>query len=512
MKNLKTTEETPSVTFMPRAMEIETYTDDELWRSAAPEETYLDPPAPPITNKQIRAQKKEETKNRIKNKRDSLRNRFRKKNVESNASINEEAAEAETSDSESSYTSDDDYDEAYEKELRKEYVDPKPYSRDRAFARKYSLSTQELVQQYLTRLSPADMAENDETFLATLLNSIVLDDFWRLLAEFRSELDHLDGDFSGALFEQLVESIGNSVRQNIAWVRCSLQELDDCARHMRASAKIISPGADIVDELDLLIKDVQALRGRCEQTLNMLITSMSLSQSSLVIDQTSGINKLTELAFFFVPLSFITSVFSMQVKELTSAPPHIWTWGLALSLVFLATYLIRIILRSPSVRIAVLHCRATIINRFSSSKASSSARRLNTVGNRAIAKFMFFFIAVVSLLIIAVVLAVLFAFMVLFGIWAGAMAIALYFITTRWPEPAVLVPCFISLPLAAGGAYTSWLWADEIYEFTEKTMTSFVYGVMRVFPEKWRLDSVDDDDLSREGVNTYARQALTLAT
>lgn len=54
---------------------------------------------------------------------------------------------------------------------------------------------------------------------------------------------------------------------------------------------------------------------------------MGLAQSSLVIDQTPGINKLTELVFSFVPVSFITSVFSKQVAELTSTPPRIWAWG-----------------------------------------------------------------------------------------------------------------------------------------------------------------------------------------
>ncbi|OAA77690.1 Mg2+ transporter protein, CorA-like/Zinc transport protein ZntB [Akanthomyces lecanii RCEF 1005] len=392
MKNLRTQEHTPSLTFMPRAMEIESYSEEELWRSAGPEETYLDPPPPPITNKQIKAEKKEATKQNLKKKRDILRSRFRKTKGGLDHTDHEESAGQDHSDSESSYTSDDDYDQEYEEELREEYANPKPYSRDRAFARKYSLSTQELVLRRLSTLSPADVAKDGDALISSLLNSIVLDDFWQLLAEMRAELDHLDGDFSGALFSQLVESFGNSVRQNLSWMRCSLQELNEWAMHLHLSVKAIPVDPVIAEEVEMLIKDVQALQLRAESTLTMLASSMGLSQSSLVIDQTSGINKLTELAFFFVPLSFITSVFSMQVKELTSAPPHIWTWGLALSLVFLTTYLIRIMLRSPSVRIGILHCRATIINRFSSAKSSSAERRLNTVGNRAVAKFIFYFL------------------------------------------------------------------------------------------------------------------------
>ncbi|KAM3467507.1 hypothetical protein NHJ6243_000128 [Beauveria neobassiana] len=524
MKNLHTQELIPSLTFMPRAMEIESYSEEELWRSAGPEETYLDPPPPPITNKQIKAQKKEITKQNLKKKRDLLRNRFRRRRIDFDASLDEESAEQDQSDSESSYTSDDDYDDDYEKQLREGYENPKPYSRDRAFARKYSLSTQELVLRRLRTLSTAEVAKDDgngdgdgDALVSSLLTSIVLDDFWRLLAEMRAELDHLDGDFSGSLFSQLVESFGNSVRQNLSWLRCSLQELSEWAVHLqttstKAASSSSSSDAAIAEELEMLIQDVQALQRRAESTLNVLASSMGLSQSSLVIDQTSGINKLTELAFFFVPLSFITSVFSMQVKELTSAPPRMWTWGLALSLVFLATYLMRILLRSPSVRIGILHCRATIINRFSSSKSSSAEQRLNTVGSRAVAKFIFYFACIIVIYMGLAALAIAFLLVVYLGLWLGAAGAALYFIVTKWPDPAVLAPCFVALPVAAAGLWVSWLWADETTEWTTDVMMKVADGLAAKFPEKWRLDSVDDEDLSREGVNTYARQAITLAT
>ncbi|KAM3479846.1 hypothetical protein MY5147_001526, partial [Beauveria neobassiana] len=493
--------------FNEAEIEIESYSEEELWRSAGPEETYLDPPPPPITNKQIKAQKKEITKQNLKKKRDLLRNRFRRRRIDFDASLDEESAEQDQSDSESSYTSDDDYDDDYEKQLREGYENPKPYSRDRAFARKYSLSTQELVLRRLRTLSTAEVAKDDgngdgdgDALVSSLLTSIVLDDFWRLLAEMRAELDHLDGDFSGSLFSQLVESFGNSVRQNLSWLRCSLQELSAWAVHLQTSSSSSSDAA-IAEELEMLIQDVQALQRRAESTLNVLASSMGLSQSSLVIDQTSGINKLTELAFFFVPLSFITSVFSMQVKELTSAPPRMWTWGLALSLVFLATYLMRILLRSPSVRIGILHCRATIINRFSSSKSSSAEQRLNTVGSRAVAKFIFYFACIIVIYMGLAALAIAFLLVVYLGLWLGAAGAALYFIVTKWPDPAVLAPCFVALPVAAAGLWVSWLWADETTEWTTDVMMKVADGLAAKFPEKWRLDSVDDEDLSREGVN-----------
>jgi hypothetical protein len=414
--------------------------------------------------------------------------------------------------SESDYTSDDEYDQDYENELRAEYKNPKPHSRDRDFARKYALSTVELMDRLLTTPASTSAILRDEGCIPSLLHRLVLDDFWQLLAEMRLELDHLDNDLTATLYEQLVESVGNSTRQNLTWVRSTLQELRDWANHLQTPNTSLKVPQETVQEMAELNAVVAELQSRSEQTMNLLVSSITLSQSSTVIDQTSGINKLTELAFFFIPVSFITSIFSMQVSELTSAPPHIWTWGLSLAIVAVTTYLVRVSLRSPSFRVMVLHFRATILSRFSPPGAGTASRRLNTVGNRAIAKFTFFLIAVLTLVCMVLVPVFLFFFLVFGGLWVGAIAVALYFIITRWPDVAVLVPCFISIPVSLAGMAACWHWSDEIMQGgLDVTQRSLVW-IKWVFPAQWTLDAVDDEDLAKEGVNTYARQALVLAT
>ncbi|UNI24565.1 hypothetical protein JDV02_010300 [Purpureocillium takamizusanense] len=507
MKHTKTGEVTPALTFLPRASEIESYTDEELWRGPSPEETFLDPPPPPFSKAALKRQKKEAIKQRLKNKKLRAHPDDQEKDAYAASAPRESALDDE---SVSAYTSDEEYDEDYVKELRADYADPKPHSRDRDFARKYSLGTDSLLRRQMNKLSAKELLD-DQSLIGSILARLILDDFLQLLAEIRLQLDHLDNDISAELYGQLVESIGNSTRQNLSWMRATLQELREWGDHLLATVPV-HHDPSLTEELTELSVDIKALLARAEQTLNLLLASMGLAQSSMVIDQTSGINKLTELAFFFVPISFITSVFSMQVFEMTSAPPRIWTWGVALSTVVLATYLIRSSLRSPSVRVAVLHCRATIINRFSSSQASSASRRLNTVGNRAIAKFVFFFICVVGFLTTLVVVLSTLLILLFGGVWLGAIATALYFIITRWPEPAVLIPCFLSLPLAALGMYATWYWHDEITDWGVAVVESSAYVIRRIFPDKWTLEKADDEDLAKEGVNTYARQALILAT
>ncbi|KAK5996423.1 hypothetical protein PT974_01757 [Cladobotryum mycophilum] len=507
MKHEKTHEMTPSLTFMPRAMEIESYSDEELWRTADVDETFLDPPPPRLSIKEQKKAAKAAKKQQLLEKKERLQHQL-KHDFDGSIGSNESILDYS---SDSTYTDDSDYDEDYEKELRQDYSDPKPHARDRDFARKNSLPTRDLILRYLNSSSTADML-GDESIIPSILTRLLLDDSWRLMAELRQELDHLDSDFSATLYDQLVELIGNSTRQNVYWIRTTLQELCEWGAHLNASSTILASTKDLVSEIEAFNADLQALRTQAEQTLGLLTASMGLAQSSQVIDQTSGINKLTELAFFFIPISFITSVFSMQVHELLAAPPKMWTWGLTLSLVVLATYLIRITLRSPSVRVAVLHCRATIINRFSSNSAGSASRRLNSVGNRAIVKFLFFFFIVMFLAGVIAMAMVLFIFLIFGGLWLGAVATALYFIITRWPEPAVLIPCFIALPLAVAGMAASIYWVDPLLEWMQDWSEGAMLLVKRMLPEKWTLDNVDDDDLAKEGVNTYARQALVLAT
>ncbi|XEV06007.1 hypothetical protein FSHL1_011294 [Fusarium sambucinum] len=493
MRNEKTKETTPSLTFMPRAMEFESYTDEELWRIADPGETYLDPP---VFTKRKQGEKEKSRKSRLDKEKEKMGDRL------ASAGINKEG------DIDSIDTSDSEYDEEYQNKIRKIYKTRQSWVRDRDFARKYSLSTLDLVSRYVSNIPPTELLEDDSA-IPSLLARLSFDDTWQLLAEIRIVQDHVDLDLGADLHLRLLQDAGTATRQNMAWVRSTLQELGEWVDHVKKSQRILNLPEDLEQELVELQEDLQSLQTRSEQTLNFFVASTGISQSALVIDQTSGINKLTELAFFFVPLSFITAVFSMQVAELNDAPPKMWTWGLSLGVVFVVTYAIRIFLRSPTVRFCVKASRVTILNRFTP-KSRSMSLRLDSISNRAIAKFLFFLITTLSLFFIILMMYLLSAFAVFFGLWAGTAGTALYFIITRWPEAAVLAPCFVSLVLAGVGFTVVIYWSDALEKAWENSFESIADWVTNIWPEDWMTDSVDDEDLGREGVPTFARQGIFL--
>ncbi|KFA63814.1 hypothetical protein S40285_07770 [Stachybotrys chlorohalonatus IBT 40285] len=525
MRNTKTAETIPSLTFMPREMEVESYSDEELWRTADVDEAYLDPPPPPFGS--VDDLKKE--RRRAKSQRAAERRRARMERLKENLrrmkpslanteqSFHEGFANAKLemegdnySDGETIDTASD-YDEEYQAGLRANYENPRPYVRDRDFARKYELSTHDLICRYMARMTTTELLE-DETTLPTLLTRVILDDMWQLLAEMRIDLDYLDNEFGGDLLRQLTEYYGNSLRQNLCWMRSTLETLNDWTKHLLSASARLVRQQELKDELESFQEDLNAVRARTEKTLDLLVASMGIAQSTRVIEQTSGINKLTELAFFFIPISFITSCFSMQILEFTEAPPMLWTWGATIASALAVTYTVRITLRSPSVRLFGNKVRATIQNRYTPASAKNASRQLNATSTWAIIKFVGVISLVMPILMLFVLAELLIFFLALFGAGAAVTGTALYFIVTRWPEPAVLAPCFVAIALALAGTAVAWLWMQSLKDWLEMLGYRFSDLLDRILPPHWHGDVVDDDDLAKEGVMVYTRQAIELVT
>ncbi|KAH7381340.1 hypothetical protein DE146DRAFT_670279 [Phaeosphaeria sp. MPI-PUGE-AT-0046c] len=82
-----------------------------------------------------------------------------------------------------------------------------------------------------------------------------------------------------------------------------------------------------------------------ERCSSSLLAEMQIVDSRRSIAEAESISKLTELAFVFVPLSFVASLFSMQVRELEQTVPAYTFVLVALAFVFVA-YAFRLGIRS----------------------------------------------------------------------------------------------------------------------------------------------------------------------
>jgi hypothetical protein len=86
---------------------------------------------------------------------------------------------------------------------------------------------------------------------------------------------------------------------------------------------------------------ISAVIKRTEEVDTALRAELSVLESRKQLLESSSVARLTELAFVFVPLSFVASTFSMQVQELQSPPP-LTTFIIAACLAVFLAYIVRI--------------------------------------------------------------------------------------------------------------------------------------------------------------------------
>lgn len=95
--------------------------------------------------------------------------------------------------------------------------------------------------------------------------------------------------------------------------------------------------------------EIAHLKQRTERTNKSLMANMSIIESKRAIAEAESITKLTELAFFFIPLTFSASIFGMQVKELNSTEVSLRAFFVLAIAITTSSYALRLIIRSKRV-------------------------------------------------------------------------------------------------------------------------------------------------------------------
>lgn len=89
---------------------------------------------------------------------------------------------------------------------------------------------------------------------------------------------------------------------------------------LESTNSILPRGADAVDlitRIEGLNSKLKTTTSRCEVIFNSLIGTMNLIESKKAITEAEQITKLTQLAFFFILLTFVTGFFGMNLKVST---------------------------------------------------------------------------------------------------------------------------------------------------------------------------------------------------
>jgi hypothetical protein len=140
----------------------------------------------------------------------------------------------------------------------------------------------------------------------------------------------------------------HDLREDLAYIKTGLVETithaSDTAKEELGSRKngkynYGTRGGPIQD-LQRIHDDAIKLEAFLMGTFQLLMSSISMQDSQASIEQARRSTRLTQLAFIYVPLSFVTGIFGMNIKELNSSGLDLWAVFVCLIAVVLATAIV----------------------------------------------------------------------------------------------------------------------------------------------------------------------------
>ncbi|KAJ4300999.1 hypothetical protein N0V90_003088 [Kalmusia sp. IMI 367209] len=161
----------------------------------------------------------------------------------------------------------------------------------------------------------------------------------------------------GTLDEDLMQSRVTFWRSLLYRLNFSLAEFDQRLQEFvhftyDIGSHTISPESHRELPSEKLAKSTRQTLRACidliEKSSDSLRAEMQIVDSRRSISEAESVSKLTELAFVFIPLSFVASLFSMQVHELDGGVPAYKFVVVAIAFV-LAAYAVRLSIRSSRI-------------------------------------------------------------------------------------------------------------------------------------------------------------------
>ena len=79
-------------------------------------------------------------------------------------------------------------------------------------------------------------------------------------------------------------------------------------------------------DFEELLRRTEVLSIRCKHGMNVKMSNASIAESERAIHQASRVEQLTRLAFFYIPISFTTSFFGMNLGAVGQGKLQLWVW------------------------------------------------------------------------------------------------------------------------------------------------------------------------------------------
>lgn len=127
--------------------------------------------------------------------------------------------------------------------------------------------------------------------------------------------------------QQVLERHIFRIRENIATIESrALAHWPKGAYETDKKFKADTAAESLLRDYKYLLFRAQTLFEQCHRGMQVVMSNANIKESREAISQAEGVAKLTRLAFVFIPLSFITSFFGMNLSQFGTGNLSIWVW------------------------------------------------------------------------------------------------------------------------------------------------------------------------------------------
>ena len=109
---------------------------------------------------------------------------------------------------------------------------------------------------------------------------------------------------------------------------------------IQSKAKAVTAAESLLTDFRNLLSRAEHISLQCQGGMSVCMNSAAIAESQRAIEQAKQIERLTRLAFFYIPLSFATSFFGMNLRIFGSGHLNLWIWFAAAIPLLLLSYLI----------------------------------------------------------------------------------------------------------------------------------------------------------------------------
>ncbi|KAL6714328.1 hypothetical protein ACLMJK_007751 [Lecanora helva] len=217
----------------------------------------------------------------------------------------------------------------------------------------YAQSTRSLATNYGRTLDPS-LAAIDSFYSLTELFQTSADSLDRLLNEMKTVIDRNTGysnfkagdyspenlSYNQEILKRLEARLRENVsdlesHQNVKWPRSYSLDDDSAAQ---SKAKASATAELLIADFKNLLARTEHLLAQCQSGISVCMSTAAIAESQQAILQAKQVRRLTALAFLYIPLSFTTSFFGMNLKIFGSGSLRMWTWIAVSGPLLLVTY------------------------------------------------------------------------------------------------------------------------------------------------------------------------------